>query len=112
MHSRLSIAAVVRLDFEPAWLGLSRDARRDFASRISAILERHPDVDMTWFDADALGSGYSDFTICRFDDLKAYHFLWEELKDTELFSRPYLRIIDVTLGIEQGYEAYEAQSAK
>ena len=33
--------------------------------------------------------------------------MWEELRDLELFSRPYVRIVDVSLGIERGYEAYE-----
>lgn len=95
MNTPLPMAAVIRLEFEPVWLGLSRDARRTFADEISGILGRHTDIEMTWFD-----------------DLEAYHFLWEELKDTELFSKPYLRIVDVTLGFERGYEAFEAQSTQ
>lgn len=112
MSDSLPLAAVVRLAVEPAWLALPRDRRRDHAAGLAEILARHPEVVMSWFDADALGSGYSDFVICRFGDLKAYHFLWEELKDSEVFSAPYLRIFDVTLGIERGYEAYEAETGR
>jgi len=100
--------AIVLLEFEARWLALSREERGGWAARIAAILVRHPGVGVRWFDADALGRGYTDMVLCEFDDLMAYHFLWEELRDTELFSTPYLRIKDVQLGIERGYEAYEA----
>ncbi len=95
MNAPLPMAAVVSPEVAPAWLGLSRDTRREFADTIEEIIARHPDVKIT-----------------RFDDWKAYHFLWEGLRDTELFSKPYMRIVDVTLGIERGYEAYEAQIAR
>ena len=103
----LTFSSVVRLAFEPAWLALERADRRTWASRVNDICARYPKVSVTWCDADALGSGYTDFAICRFSDFGSYHFLWEELRDMELFSRPYVRIVDVTLGIERGYESYE-----
>lgn len=106
-----NMMAVVRLNFEPRWLALSRDERRAYAELIEQILARHPEVSFRWFDADALGSGYTDFAICEFEELTKYHFLWEELKDTDLFTKPYASITDVTLGIEQGYRAYEQQVA-
>ena len=101
------LCAVVVLAFEPAWLALSRPERGEWAARVGSITARHPDVKLTWFDADALGSGYTDFVLCHFRELRDYHFLWEELRDTELFSHPYVRIVNVILGIERGYEAYE-----
>jgi hypothetical protein len=103
---------VVALEFEPAWLALGRDVRRDWAGRVAAIAARHPTVTTRWFDADAFGRGYTDFAICECADPEAYHALWEELRDTELFSTPYLRIRDVKFGIERGYERYEARAAK
>ena len=103
----LAFASVVRLAFEPAWLALPRDQRRTWAGRVDEICRRFPKVSLIWCDSDALGSGYTDFVICRFTDFAAYHFMWEELRDLELFSRPYVRIVDVSLGIERGYEAYE-----
>ena len=104
----MTFAAVVMLQFEPAWLALSRAERGEHAARVAAIVAKHPDVTFRWFDADALGHGYSDFVTCEFRDMAAYHFLWEEMRDDVIFSTPYVRITDVVLGIERGYEAYEA----
>jgi hypothetical protein len=107
----LQYAAIVRLAVEPSWLALPREERRTIARVIEEICARHRDVALDWYDADALGNGFSDFVVCRFADLGRYHFLWEELKDTALFATPYMRIVGVDLGIAQGYEAYEAQLA-
>lgn len=103
----LPMAAIVYLAFEPAWLALSRQARSRFADSIGDILRRHPEVSFNWFDADALAGGFSDFAICRFADMRAYHHLWEELRDTEIFAHPYARIVNVTIGIENGFQDYE-----
>lgn len=103
----LPMAAIVYLAFEPAWLALDRQERGEIAGQIGEILARHPKVTFEWFDADALAGGFSDFTICRFFDMRAYHHLWEELRDTVIFSKPYARIVNVTTGIENGFQDYE-----
>lgn len=104
--------AVVRLAFDPAWLALTREERGRHAERLGAICARHAQhVLVRWFDADALGAGYTDFVLCEFTDLLAYHFLWEELRDDLVFARPYVRLVDVSLGIERGYQAYEERAA-
>ncbi|NVK33239.1 MAG: Darcynin 2 [Rhodobacteraceae bacterium] len=107
MSKPLAMMAIVYLNVEPAWLALSREKRRSFAEMIGDILSRHPDVSFSWFDADALSGKCSDFAVCRFFDMRAYHHLWEELKDTEIFTHPYARIADVSLGIENGFQDYE-----
>lgn len=104
----LPMAAIVYLAFEPAWLALSRGERAGHAEAIGEILTRHRSVSFEWFDADALAGSFSDFAICRFSDMRAYHHLWEELRDTVIFSKPFARIIDVTVGIENGFQDYEA----
>jgi hypothetical protein len=103
----LAMIAIVHLAIEPAWLALTRQERGDHADRINAITGRHPKVRFTWYDADALSGEFSDFAVCQFDDMRAYHHLWEDLRDTEIFSKPYARIVKVTLGIENGYMDYE-----
>lgn len=45
------------------------------------------------------------------NDLEHYHFLWEELRDSVLFTTPYARLKDVVLGLERGYQRYEASLA-
>ncbi len=80
-------------------------------ARLRPILARHPDVTLRWVDADALGHGYTDFAICEFSDLEQYHFLWEELRDTELFTRPLVAMKDVLLGLEDGFRRFEESGA-
>lgn len=104
--------AVVVLQLLPAWLALDRDTRRAKADRLFAIAARHRDhVGLEWFDADAIGTGHSDWVLCRFDDLERYHALWEELRDDEFFSHPYAEIRQVLLGLQDGYQRYEAAVA-
>ena len=103
----LPMTAIVYLAVEPAWLALSRKDRSAWSDKIGTILARHPGVGFTWYDADALAGSFSDFVICQFNDIRAYHHLWEELRDTEIFSRPFARITNVTMGIENGYGDYE-----
>ena len=104
-------AVVVLLAFEPAWLALPRERRAEVAAGLQAIVERHPEVAVRWFDADAFGRGYTDFVVCECHDLERYHFLWEELRDSVLFTTPYARLRDVVLGIERGYQRFEASVA-
>ncbi|MBD8890071.1 darcynin family protein [Roseibium litorale] len=103
----LPMTAIVYLAFEPTWLALSRAERGKWAEHAGGILARHPGVSFTWYDADALSGSFTDFAICSFTDIRAYHHLWEELRDTEIFTRPYARITNVTMGIENGYGDYE-----
>jgi hypothetical protein len=104
-------AAVVLLEFEPAWLALPRERRREIAAGLAAIAGRHREVEVRWFDADAFGRGYTDFVVCECHDLERYHFLWEELRDSVLFTTPYARQKDVVLGLERGYERFEQSLA-
>ncbi len=72
------------------------------------IIRAHPGVSMTWNDADAFSGECSDFVICRFNSMFVYHCMWEELKDSELFTTPYFHITRVLLGMENAFEAYDA----
>jgi len=110
MSHRPNYAVVVSLEVEPAWLALPRAERRRHAEQVAAIVARHPKVSFRWFDADAFGHGYTDFALTECDDLEHHHFLWEELRDLPLFSAPYLRVCDTMLGMERGYQRYEAQA--
>ena len=100
--------AVVVLRLLPAWLALSRDERNAKAATIVEIAGRYADVDVSWFDADALGTGHTDWVMCEFDSLDRYHSLWEELRDLEFFSHPYAEIVQVLLGLRNGYQRFEA----
>jgi len=104
-------ACVVLLELFPTWLALDRPTRRRKGEALREVLERHAGrVSFEWFDADALGGAHTDWALCRFDDLEHFHALWEELRDTEMFTTPYARIVQTHLGIADGWERYEASA--
>lgn len=84
MIQKIRMAAVVKLEVEPTWLALPPAERRRIVGGLLPILKKYSDVEVQWFDSDALGSGYAGFTTHRFVDLARYHFLWEELGDIDL----------------------------
>lgn len=101
--------AVVTLRLLPAWLALDRTTRRAKAAPMYEIAERYRgEVAVEWYDADALGTGHSDWIMCRFDSLDRYHSMWEELRDLEFFFHPYAEIVQVLLGLSDGYQRHEA----
>ena len=105
----MKYGAVVMLKLLPEWLALSRDQRNGKAATMLEITARYrDDVVVTWFDADALGTGMSDWVLCRFDSLDRYHAMWEELRDLEFFYHPYAEIVQVVIGLESGYRRFEA----
>ena len=104
----MHLAAVISLRLLPPWLALTRDERNRRAAPLLEIAARYDDVDVDWYDADALGSGFTDWILCRFDSIERYHALWEELRDQEFFSHPFAEIVDVRLGLRNGFRRFEA----
>ncbi len=93
----------------PQWLQLDRSTRNAMAAPLQTIAATYNDeVSVEWFDADALGTGYTDWVYCRFDSLDRYHSMWEELRDLQFFSHPYAEITQVILGLSDGYQRFEA----
>ncbi|MDH2390609.1 hypothetical protein QCN29_17785 [Streptomyces sp. HNM0663] len=41
------------------------------------------------------------------EGLSAYHMFWEAVRDTDLFSVPYVEVTQVAMGIEDGFAAYD-----
>lgn len=109
MSDTLRHVAVALLAAEPAWLALSRETRNAKAMAGRNVIRNHPGVDVRWIDCDALGGTHTDMLLCEMDNLWVYHRLMEELRDTELFHAPYFRIVDVHIGLENAYEAYERE---
>jgi hypothetical protein len=109
MMTKIRHHAVVLLSAEPAWLALSREERNTKALMGKLVVRNHEAVRVRWIDSDALGGRFTDMLLCEMDDLWSYHKLMEELRDTELFHRPYFRIVDVHIGLENAYEAYERE---
>jgi hypothetical protein len=100
------------IELLPAWLALTREARRQAADRALAHFAASPGVaSVRWFDAEAFSAGVSDVLMIEADDLFQYYRIWERVRDTELFTVPYLTIHKTVVGIEQGHRAHEALGA-
>lgn len=99
---------MVQLSALPTWLALPRDQRREAGARCLAVARRHPRVRLRWVDVEAFSSGCSDVLIAETPDPRAWYYLFEALRDTELFTVPYFRLEQILSGIDDGYLDYEA----
>lgn len=108
----MNYAMIVLLEFYPSWLALSREERRGHAGGLRDIIGTYSErVKVRFYDAEALpGSYFTDFVLCETNDLKAYHFMWEELRDSEPYTAGYFRIKDVLMGMEDAFQAYESEN--
>ncbi|MCX4827777.1 hypothetical protein OG785_20005 [Streptomyces sp. NBC_00006] len=100
---------VIRYEFDASWLRLSREQRGEkeqvfqkeivgpFADRMSV---RH-------FDAEAFATDYSDFLFVETDDIKTYYFFIEKLRDSEFIAEGWVRLRDISIGLQDGYKEYE-----
>jgi hypothetical protein len=108
----MKYAIVMLLKYSKDWLAMPREERNRFhESRLAPIFERYgARVGLRFFDAEAFCAEASDFALFEFQDPRDYYFLMEELRDTELFSKGWLEVKGITLGIEDGYRDFERES--
>lgn len=95
------------LQFQPAWLRLERAERAAVWERVRSLAAEAGGVRLRWFDAEAFCADYSDILLAEAGDLAAYHMFWEAVRDTELFSVPYVEVKQVAVGLEDGFAAYD-----
>jgi Darcynin, domain of unknown function len=95
----------------PTWLGLTRATRSEInATHLQPILARYAGrVSAEFCDAEAFSARCSDFVIFESANLQDYYFLIEELRDTVLFTEPYLVVNDIIVGVQDGFQRFEAQ---
>ncbi|MGW1196682.1 darcynin family protein [Streptomyces sp. NPDC002536] len=93
----------------PRWLALSRQERNAMrAAHLEPVFAAYADrVTARFFDAEAFNGRFSDFVVLETEDLGAYYFLVEALRDTPVISEGHLAFDDVLLGVEDGFRAYE-----
>lgn len=101
---------IVLVEFYPSWLALPREERRKHAASLEEILQKYREqVNVRFFDAEALpGKEYTDFIVCETNDMKPYHYMWEEIRDSAPYTRGYLKIKDVIMGLENAFQSYES----
>lgn len=97
----------------PAWLQLSREARKALADQhLGAALARsHGLLTMRYFDAEAFSAPCSDVMMVETLDPRHDCFFMEQLRGSPLFSAPYFEVLNIISTVEDGYQAYEASLA-
>ncbi|WP_090735614.1 darcynin family protein [Paenibacillus sp. Mc5Re-14] len=102
---------IVLLEFYPSWLALPREERREHAGALQARIQKYSEhVQVRFFDAEALpGKDYTDFVVCETEDMKKYHYMWEEIRDSEPYTKGYMKIKDVVMGMENAFQSYESE---
>ncbi|MCP3794440.1 darcynin family protein [Paenibacillus sp. CH40] len=102
---------IVLLEFHPSWLALPREERRKHAGALQATIQKYSEhVQVRFFDAEALpGKDYTDFVVCETEDMKQYHYMWEEIRDSEPYTKGYMKIKDVVMGMENAFQSYESE---
>jgi hypothetical protein len=98
--------------FTPAWLALPREDRRAVAREIEALVAASAGaVSIRWFDAEAFSAKATDVLFVETRDLFAYYRFWEHVRDTTLFTVPYVHEEQIVVSIEQGHRLHEAHAA-
>ncbi|MGW4165091.1 darcynin family protein [Streptomyces sp. NPDC004788] len=105
----MTYGIVLTYTVTPRWLALSRPERNALrAAHVEPVLAAHADrVTARFFDAEAFQGRFSDFAVLETEDLRAYYFLVEALRDTPLISEGYLEFGEVFLGVRDGFQEYE-----
>ncbi|GAA3080900.1 hypothetical protein GCM10020000_78460 [Streptomyces olivoverticillatus] len=105
----MAYGIVLTYTVTPRWLALSREQRNAMrAQHLEPVFAAYADrVKARFFDAEAFNGRISDFAVLETEDLGAYYFLVEALRDTPVIAEGYLTFNDVFLGVEDGFHAYE-----
>ena len=102
-------AIFMHLRTASAWLALSRDVRREIATPAFESALAGSGVRLRYFDAEAFHGRCTDVALFETEDMQAYYFVVERLRDSPLFSTPYFEVIDIVVCVEEGFRAFEAQ---
>lgn len=101
MAGNPKLAAILIIKMQRDWLALDRRTRLSYRTELQELIDRHTGIRWKYFDSEALSGQYQDFVIVEFNQLLAYHNLWESLRDHPIFARPYFLVTQVYLGIER-----------
>jgi len=104
-------AIFMHLRTTPAWLRLPRAERARIAEAAFGPALHDMPVRLRYFDAEAFSGRCTDVAMFETEDLQAYYFVVERLRDSPIFTTPYFEVVDVVTTIEDGYSAFEAAEA-
>ncbi|MFI9254488.1 darcynin family protein [Streptomyces sp. NPDC053069] len=94
--------------FSPAWLAKSWDEREQFQQEhLAPLYAKYTGrLSIQQYDAEAFSASPTDFAFIETEDLTAYYFFIEELRDTPLFAQGLARIDVIHVGLADGYRHF------
>ncbi len=110
-ESKLRYSIFVCLRALPAWLALPRWRRSEIGETAMSDALKGSPVRLRYFDAEAYSAYCSDISVFETDDLTAYYFVMERLRDTPLFTTPYFELVQIIPAIEDGFRHFEQSEA-
>jgi hypothetical protein len=103
---KIEYTIVMSYSFSNEWLAKPRDERHTFeAEHLFPILMKYSDsLKRRSYDADAFQTNSSDFMIIETEDLDTYYFMVEELRDSKMLAKGYVKIDNFMIGINNEYK--------
>ena len=90
------------------WLKLSHEQRDEyFFNSLGSMLAKYDDVRVRLFDVEAFSTKCSDIAMFETENLQAYTFLMDALRDSEFYTVPYFEVVDIYPAIEESFREYE-----
>lgn len=105
---RLTIFFLLRTT--PAWLALPRDERDALAVECLDRCDLSDCGTVRLFDAEAFNADVTDIMTVETDDLAAFYFAVERLRDTPLLAHPYFEVRTILPSVEDGFRAFAAST--
>ena len=108
-HIDMKYTILVLYKIQPSFLQLDRSERNKVMEKqVAPIMANFADkLEIRMFDSEAFHATTSDFLIIECADLSDYYFFMERLRDTPLFTKPYIQLNDIIIGLEDGFRQFE-----
>ena len=99
----------VHMNATCAWLRMSRQERDAyFSQEFGPLLAKYGEVQVRLFDVEAFSALCSDIAMFETENLQAYTFLMDALRDSNFYTIPYFEIVGIYPAIEEGFRTYTA----
>ncbi len=97
----------VLLRATPQWLSHTMEERNAIASEWLGEAMTDARVQMQFYDAEAFSGRCSDVAVFETEDLQAYYFTMERLRNTTMIAKPYFDIVDIIPAIKDGFQTFQ-----
>lgn len=104
------ITVFVLLKTTKEWLRLERAERNRIADSVLSTVFSDNKVTLRMFDAEAFTTKCTDVAMFQAEDMQAFYFAIERLRDSELITTPYFEMVEIIPTIEDGFKAFEKAS--